>query len=315
VSKKPRLAASASSRFGCGAFARHYGVTLLPALDDIELIMANGCVRTTDFVERCAAAVAGGFHAIGWSGRDYGRCLEDGWTAPGLAAVVADHGLRLTEIETIAGFADRSLGDDPARARHATREGRERMFAMAGVFGARHVQAVGSFVGPLEPDVVESFAALCDEAAQHGLLVALEFVPCTNIPDAANALRIVTEADRPNGGLCVDIWHHERGARDFTMLAAIPPERVVMIQLDDGPAVPVDDDFVFDTMHFRDLPGEGSFDTNAFLGTLWSAGARAPLSIEVMDDRMYALPAVEAARRIGEATRAALVAALEQCAT
>lgn len=272
----------------------------LPAAAEIELILANGCLRTDNFVERCAAAAAAGFTQIGWSGREFAR-LRDSADLP---AIVRDHGLRLTEIETVAGFADPVAGraDDPARARHASRERRQQMFDMADVFGCRHLQAVGSFVGDLEPDVVDRFAQLCDEAAEHGLLVALEFVPCTNIPDAATAVQIVQAAGRANGGLCVDIWHHERGARDLAMLAAIPAELVTMIQIDDGRRAPQHADFVTDTMHFRDLPGEGEFDVDGFLRLLWTNGARAPLSVEVMDDRLAALPAAEAAQRIADAT-------------
>jgi sugar phosphate isomerase/epimerase len=281
----------------------------LPAADEIELILANGCLRTPDFVERCATAAGAGFVAIGWSEREYGRHRAEGWTDHDLAAVVRDHGLRLAEIETVAGFAV-AEGNGAAHGRHASREARERMFNMADVFGSRHIQAVGSFVGPLESNVAEEFARLCDEAAERGLLVALEFVPCTNIPDAAVALRIVQEADRSNGGLCVDIWHHERGARDLALLAALPASSVVMVQLDDGPRLPRNDDFIYDTLHHRDLPGEGEFDISAFLGTLWRNGVRAPISVEVMDDRLYALPAAEAAQRIAEASRAAVAAAL-----
>lgn len=283
-----------------------------PTAAEIELILANGCLRTPDLAERCAAAAGAGFHAIGLSGREYARLRTEGHGDAELAAIVRDHGLRLTEIETIAGLADPDPArrDDPGRARHASRELREQMYAMADAFGCRHVQAVGSFVDPLEPDVAQAFARLCDEAGEHGLLVALEFVPCTNIPDAGTALRIVTEADRANGGLCVDIWHHVRGANDAALLDALPADRVVMIQLDDGPIVPRHPDFVTDTVHHRDLPGEGEFDISGFLRLLWDNGVRAPVSVEVMDDRMFALPAAEAARRIGDATRAALAAAL-----
>ena len=284
----------------------------LPRPEDVELLLANGCLRTGDLVERCAAAAGAGFTTIGWSGREYSRLRGEGWTDAEMAAVVRDHGVRLTEIETIAGFADAGAGrtDDPTRARHAGREARDAVYRMADVFGARHVQAVGSFVGPLEPDVVDAFARLCDEAAEHGLLVALEFVPCTNIADAGTALRIVTEAGRANGGLCVDIWHHTRGANDVALLEAIPGEHVVMIQLDDGPIVPRHPDFLTDTVHHRDLPGHGEFDITGFLRLLWRNGARAPVSVEILDDRMHALAPAEAARRIGDASRAAVAAAL-----
>ena len=86
-----------------------------------------------------------------------------------------------------------------------------------------------------------AFAALCDRAADHGLVVGLEFVPFTDIVSVHDARRIVEEADRPNGGVCVDIWHHERGARDLAGIAALPGELITGIQLNDGALTPVDE--------------------------------------------------------------------------
>jgi sugar phosphate isomerase/epimerase len=277
-----------------------------PRLDNIELVLANGCLKTPDLVERCAAASAAGFRFIGLSAREYGRLRSAGRSDQELAGIVADHGLKLIEIETIAGLAE---SDEPSRQRHTTRAGREQMYDMAAAFGSRYIQAVGSFTDPLEHDVVERFAAICDEASEHGLAIALEFVPCTNIADAATALRIVTEADRPNGGLCVDIWHHTRGANDWSMIEAIPAERVIMIQLDDGPLVPRHPDFLTDTTANRDLPGEGEFEIDRFLQLLWRNGADAPISVEVLDDRLYALAPAEAAQRLFASATAAVVRA------
>ena len=96
----------------------------------------------------------------------------------------------------------------------------------------------------------------------------------------------------------------------IAQIDAIPGHQVVMIQLDDGPLVPKDPDFIVDTLRFRDLPGEGEFDINEFLRVLWSNGVDAPVSVEVMDDRMYALSPHEAARRIAAASRTAIAAAL-----
>ena len=64
----------------------------------------------------------------------------------------------------------------------------------------------------------EAFADLCDRAAEHGLLVGLEWLPYTNIADAADAQALVRLTDRPNAGYCVDIWHHTRGANDMAMI-------------------------------------------------------------------------------------------------
>lgn len=283
-------------------------MSALPQIEDLELVMANGCLRTPDLVERCAAAADAGFRYIGLGVREYLRHRSEGRSDAELAAIVADHGLALIEIETIAGLAEPD--DDPSRTRHTSRAGREHMYSMARTFGSRYIQAVGSFTDPLEANVVERFAAICDEAAEHGLGIALEFVPCTNIPDAGTALRIVTEASRPNAGICVDIWHHTRGANDWSLIEAIPGHLVGMVQLDDGPMVPRHPDFLTDTVSNRDLVGEGEFEVRRFLRTLWGNGATAPVSVEILDDRLYAMPPTEAAQRIYDTTLAALTAAL-----
>jgi sugar phosphate isomerase/epimerase len=181
---------------------------------------------------------------------------------------------------------------------------------MAAAFGARHLQTVGTFnTDVLEDHAVEAFAALCDRAAEHDLLVALEFVPCTNVPDASVASRLVSAAGRRNGGLCVDSWHHFRGANDDSLLRALSAEQVVMIQLDDGPAEPIDPDFVTDTMQHRLPPGEGHFDLVGFLRALWDAGVQAPISVEVLSAEMTAKPITEVTQTLARATRAVVHAA------
>ena len=96
---------------------------------------------------------------------------------------------------------------------------------MADAFGS-HVVNVGDIGMPEDlaamDDVIEGFAGLCDRAAEHGLLVALEFLPWSGIPDVATAWRIVDAAGRANGGLLVDTWHHLRGVADDDALRARP---------------------------------------------------------------------------------------------
>ena len=107
---------------------------------------------------------------------------------------------------------------------------------MADEFGSRYLQAIGPYEGTSIDQAASGFAGLCDRAAAHDLLVGIEFLPFTNIQTAAAAWPIVDAAGRPNGGLCIDIWHHKRGANDDALLiAADPPERVFAIQMSDGP--------------------------------------------------------------------------------
>jgi sugar phosphate isomerase/epimerase len=274
------------------------------------LILARGSLGPVPFEERIRAAVAGGFDAIGLAVWEYQRLLGEGYCDAVLQRLLAASGIRLLELEAILGF------DAPAhqRSRHAapgrpnTDPETERMlFQMADLFGARHLQAIGTAgVEVPEDDAAEAFARLCDRAAEHGLLVALEFVPTTSVPDAGAATRVVQKSGRPNAGLCLDSWHHFRGRNDVELLRSVPADQVWVVQLDDGPLRPAHRDFVWDTTRHRQVPGTGEFDLTSYLRILWEAGVSAPVSVEVMSETPVSPDPAEVGRVLGQATRAVL---------
>jgi sugar phosphate isomerase/epimerase len=272
-----------------------------------SVVLANGSLREASITDMVGATAEAGIGAVGISLGRYLALRQQGWTDADIESLLDDHGVRLVELEVLRGyFADtNSSGGAVDRRAEAERQ----MFEIAERFGVRHVQALGSFSDPLGPSAVETFAELCDRAAKHDVLVALEFMPTTNIPDAAVALSIVEGAGRPNGGLCVDTWHHFRGANDDALLRTLPADKVFVIQINDGAATPESPDYVHDTTHNRRVPGDGGFDLAGFLRLMKSIDVDAPLSIEVLSESMDALPPNEAAARLARATREVMVAA------
>ena len=140
---------------------------------------------------------------------------------------------------------------------------------------------------------------------EHDLLVHLEFLPWSRIPDLASAWEIVRRADRPNGGVAVDAWHYFRSGADEQLLVSLPGARVLGIQLDDAPNR-AEDDLLHATLHERLLPGDGELDLVGLLGALGKIGAAAPIGVEVFSDALHALGPIEAAKRAGDATRTLL---------
>src|SRR5439155_18331199 len=118
-------------------------------------------------------------------------------------------------------------------------------------------------------DAAEAFAALCDRAAEHGLLVHLEFLPWSRIPDLATAWEVARRADRPNGGIALDAWHWYRSdvPSDVTTLRTIPGAKVLGIQLDDASAAR-EPNLMSATLHERLLLGEGAIDLTAMMSVL-----------------------------------------------
>ncbi len=169
---------------------------------------------------------------------------------------------------------------------------------MADRFGSRHLVVTGAWEGPLELDVAPAFAALCDRAADHGLLVALEFIPPTNVPTMGAALRIVDEAGRANGGVLFDVWHFLRGGGDIGELEDVPSEHIVAIQLNDGTLTPAVDDYLVDCTSNRLPPGDGEFDLVKIFQSLKHIGVQAPVSLEVVSTHLDSMAPSEAAYRL-----------------
>jgi sugar phosphate isomerase/epimerase len=280
----------------------------LPGYADLgpdDLILSHFSLgRFRPFEERVRAAAEAGFAAMGLYVGDYQRLRTEGASDADLRAVLDQHGMRVVEIEALRGWS--ATGAE--RAAYLQTE--QSVFAMSDALGpGHHVQVIGPHTGTLD-DAAEAFAGVCDRAAEHGLAAAIEFLPeMSNIPDAATAMQIVTAAGRANGGICLDCWHHFRGANDDDMLRAIPAERIFTVQLDDGPRQPVDPDYYTDCTRHRNVPGDGEFDLAGFLRLVAEMGVRLPLSVEVMSVGLEPRPAGEVARRLAEATRAVVAAA------
>ncbi len=183
------------------------------------------------------------------------------------------------------------------------RFGEPEIFAVADALGARSLNAVDVLGGTFTvEEAAEAFGALCLRASDHGLVVHLEWLPWSRVPDLAAALKIVELAGAPNGGIAVDVWHLTRAGTPIEALRDVPGDLIRAIQLGDGPLVP-EDDLMEAALHSRRLPGEGEFDLAAIVAALRATGTTAPMGVEVFSDSLHALGPQEAARRAASTTR------------
>jgi sugar phosphate isomerase/epimerase len=171
----------------------------------------------------------------------------------------------------------------------------KRFLETAGTLGARAILVAGD--DPDEGRLTASYAAFCDAAAPFNLTADLEFMPWTAVRDARSALRIITNADRPNGRVLVDSLHAGRSTTTLADLAAIPGSRLSYAQLCDAPGeVPTTQEGLIHTARCaRLLPGEGGID---LVGIVRQLPADLPLSLEIPnDERLPKLGAQEWARQ------------------
>lgn len=268
-----------------------------------ELVLSHFTLRRDHPIQdRLDAAVAGGFAGIGLLALDALRIEVEGIEMEELGDMLDARNLCLAELEVAKGW-----GGGPNAAEAPEIEAAA--FRLADRFASRTLQAIGPFSGDIE-SAGRRFADLCDRAGDHGLQVALEPLPYTNIPDLPTALEVVQRAGRDNGGLCLDIWHHTRAGDDRAALRRLDPRRIVSVQMNDGPRCSSVGlaGYKDDCLQNRVPPGEGEMDAVGFVAALLAAGTTSPWSVEVCDASVTG-SGIDHARRCGDAMRAVLAVA------
>jgi sugar phosphate isomerase/epimerase len=205
-------------------------------------------------------------------------------------ARLRDTGLRVLDVEIVRLGADFHVDD-------------VRPFLdVCSAVGARAILVAGD--DPDEARLTAAFSAFCEAAAPHGVTADLEFMPWTQVPEAATATRIVVNAAQPNGRVLVDALHAGRSRTTLADLAAIPRERLGYAQICDAP-LPVPTrhaDLIHTARNERLLPGEGGID---LMGIFNQLPRELPISVEIPHlQRIAALGQEEWSRQALAATRA-----------
>jgi sugar phosphate isomerase/epimerase len=269
-----------------------------------QLVLCSGTLRAASLAEKCAAAVAGGFGALTLWPSDVKRARSEGLGLADLRRMIADHGLAVADLDPLLRWLP---GEKIPAGVEAASEAE--FYAIAEGVGGRSLNVVQGFGESVDLDrAAEALAGVCDRAREHGLLVTLEYLPWSGIPDAATALAIVERSGRANATLMLDTWHSYRGPTDEAQLRRLPGARVGSVQINDAPAQP-GENLVTETLEARLLPGEGDIPLARWLRILDRIGSAAPIGVEVFSKALDALPPVEVGRRCGAAARAVLAEA------
>ena len=267
--------------------------------------LAGGAEPHTDheyssfsFQDRVSAAAHAGFNGFGIWHADLEHTLKT-HSLRDMRRTLDDHGMTHIELEFLVDWWFRD-GE-----RRAACEQRKRLLLNAAVaLGAHHIK-VGDFLNtpcPM-PQLIDSFAVLCAEAAEHGTDVLFELMPFANIHTLAAALELVEAADASNGGIIIDLWHMVKLGIAYDDVARIPSRFLGGIEINDG-TFTAPWDLVEDTINHRRLCGEGEFDVRGFVDTMLATGYSGPWGIEVLNADMRNWPLERMAQRAAATTRA-----------
>jgi sugar phosphate isomerase/epimerase len=246
-----------------------------------ETVLWTATVLNAPLPDKLDAAAAAGFDAVSLRFDDIARARADGWSDAAIRGAVAARGLRVFAAESLIGWLPGSRGRTAALASTPMHLDTAAALATAASFGATSLSALDLVAGVIEVErAAAAFAEICDQAADLGLDVNLEFIPWSAIPDLSTAWSIVKLAGRPNGGLLLDSWHFARSNSSLEVLSRIPGRLVKAVQLNDAPRQPVGD-LRSESHDGRLLPGQGDIDLGAIVHTLHQIGAAASVGVEV----------------------------------
>jgi sugar phosphate isomerase/epimerase len=240
-----------------------------------------------DLADRCEHAARAGFRGIGLWHADLEHILETRSLAD-VKLLLDDNGLECLELECLVDwFLD--PGDE---LRRASDRNRELLFDAAAALAAHHVKVANIFGRPCELLLLkERYAELCAEAAErHDALMVYEFMPPDiNVQDLDTALEIVEAAGSPNAAVAIDTWHMGKLGIAPDELRRIPPGRLGWFELSDGHYRNLPDP-VDETVNHRELPGEGEFPIREYVAAVRDAGYAGPWGVEVLSEKLRALP-------------------------
>jgi sugar phosphate isomerase/epimerase len=256
------------------------------------------------FRDRVETAAATGFTGIGIWHADLEHTLE-GMSLPEMRAILAGNGIQNVELEFLTDwFVD---GE-----RKAASDVRKRLLlgaaeALAGL-GRVHLK-VGDFARTAAPfeQIVESYRALCDEAAAYGALVAFEFMASAMIGNLQEARALVETAGAPNGGLAIDIAHVVDCGVEYAEIQELPGRYIVSVELNDG----LRRESAGYDPGARRFCGEGEFDIAGFIESVRADGYGGPWAVEVFAPGLAGLGLAELNERAYGPTLAQLTRVAE----
>lgn len=213
--------------------------------------------------------------------------------------ILEDNGIKHFELEFLVDW----YRDGPER--QVSDRARRVIFELGAKLGMKNLKIAASVLDQRTPNfarMADEFATLCQEAAEVGSKVSIEVMPFSIVKTLEDGLAIVQEANQPNGGLLLDIWHMVRGGIDFSEIAKVPPQLIKAIELDDASSI-IEGTLLEDTVFRRKLCGEGDFDCPGFIEAVQNAGFNGDwYGVEIISTEYRKLPLEEMAIRSFDTT-------------
>ena len=196
--------------------------------------------------------------------------------------IAADLGLEIVALQPLRDFE----GAPGAQRRRNFERARVKL-ALANELGAPLLCLCSSVAEESSGDVgqiADDLAELADLARQSGLRIGYEALAWgRHVKDWTAAWDLVAKADRPNLGIVLDSFHICVRGNPIEPIAALPADRIALVQVADAPALQMDPLSL--SRHYRCYPGQGDYPIVDYLDAVTRAGYRGPVSLEIFNEQ------------------------------
>lgn len=232
--------------------------------------------------EKLKTIAAAGFDAVEIFENDF-TCFDG--SAREVARMCGDLGLRICALQP---FRDFEGLPEPQRKQAFRRA--EKKFDLMAELGT-DLLLVCSNVSPHAIGGIDRAAddlrELGERASARGLRVGFEALAWGRyVNDYRDAWEIVRRANHPAVGIILDSFHTLAPGFPVNQIAAIPADKIFLVQLADAPQL--DLDVLSWSRHFRCFPGQGNLPVRDFVQALEATGYNGPLSLEIFNDEFRA---------------------------
>jgi sugar phosphate isomerase/epimerase len=257
--------------------------------------------------EEIDIAAEAGYDAIEPWIREIRQYLEQGGTTAELKKRIDDVGLA---VPSAIGFAEWIVDDDSARARglETAKSDMELLFEIG---GTRIAAPPAGATGQSDLNLLraaERYRALLELGDKTGVVPQVEVWGFSkSLSRLGEVLLVAAESGHPKACLLPDVYHIYKGGSDFGGLRLIDGGAIHVFHINDYPADPPRE-----TIRDADrvYPGDGVAPIGEILRTVYDAGFRGMLSLELFNEEYWKQPPLDVARTGLEKMRTPVASAL-----
>ena len=264
-----------------------------------RLALCWGSVEGGDLFDLAQAAARAGIVAIAVTPRHYLDQARAGLSDAQIRRRLGDLGVRVAVIDPLIapmpGIPPLSAIAEPMR--WLFEPGQADCWRAAAALEAEAINLTHFLGGPVEEAAIgERMARLAATNRAEGFATMIEFIPGTGVPDLITAARLTR--DVADLSIMFDCWHYARSGGALDHIAALPPDAIGGVQINDW--APPEPGQPYVPMTGRLMPGDGVLPLAQILARIEANSPGLWVGIEVFNADLSAMPRDRAVERMAE---------------